>query len=148
MFDWLLIICKIYFFFPCLEENEHSYMNSGICIYRGELMLQNWPFDTWHAIMSVLSGNKMYCESDLLARYSSWMEYLKDFLRIGWTNGILCILYRLSWSDLLTRGRVVWHAECLTSWMFEFHELVHIANVFTISLGRAKLGCETSSVSS
>ena len=82
-------------------------------------MWQNWAFDAWHAIISGLSGNEMYCESDLITRYSSGMEYSNDFLRIWWSKGILCILYRLNWSDLSTRGCVVQHTECLTSWMIE-----------------------------
>ena len=43
-------------------------------------MQQNCPFDTWHAIMSVLSGNEMYCLSDLIVRYSSCIVYLNVFL--------------------------------------------------------------------
>ena len=53
--------------------------------------------------MSVLRGNEIYSLSDLIASYSSWIEYLNEFLRIGWTNGILCILYRLYCNDLSSR---------------------------------------------
>ena len=67
-------------------------------------MWQNCPFDTLHAMMLVLRGNEIYCESDLIARYSSWMEYLNDCLRIGWTTRMLCMLYKFKWHDLLTRG--------------------------------------------
>ena len=55
-------------------------------------------------MMLALRGSGIYCESDLIARYSSWMEYSNDIFRMGWTNRILSILHRLNWSDLSTRG--------------------------------------------
>ena len=54
--------------------------------------------------MLVLSSNEIYYASYLIARYSSWIEYLNDFLKVEGANGILCILYKLNCSDLLTRG--------------------------------------------
>ena len=79
-------------------------------------MWQNCPFDTWHAMMSVLSGNDIYCESDLFGRYSSQMEYLNDFFRTGWANGMLCTLHRLNWSDCQLGGCATQHTEHQTTW--------------------------------
>ena len=116
--------------------------------YRDELMRQNCPFDTWHAIMSVVSGNKMYCSSNLMVRYSSWIEYLNDFLRFGWTNGILCILNRWNWSDLSTRGM------CSTTYkVFEIMNdcsfiKLYIHNMFSpFHSGKANFGCDTNCAS-
>ena len=111
-------------------------------------MLQNCPFDTWHAIMSILSGNEIYCSSDLMARYSSWIEYLKWFLRIGWTNGILCILNRWNFSNSSTRGmcsRTYKVFNIMNDPSFINLFMYHIFSLF--HSGKANLGCGTNLVS-
>ena len=96
--------------------------------------------------MSVLSRNKIYCGSDLIAGYSSWIEYLNEFLRIGWTNGILYILWRLNCNDLSTGGCIIWCIGCLTSCTIEVY--LYIYQIFSpFHCGRASLGCKTSWVS-
>ena len=53
-------------------------------------------------MMSVLSGKEIYCLSNLIARYSSWILYWKGFLSIGWTRE-MWIQNKWNCSDLLTR---------------------------------------------
>ena len=46
---------------------------------------------------SVLRGNEIYWESDLIARYSSWMEYLNDFFsESDGLMGCVFVPYRLN----------------------------------------------------
>ena len=63
-------------------------------------MQQNCPFDTWHAMMSVFRENKIYCKNCKVFFLDGAFKW---FLRIGCTNGMLCILFWLNWSHLSTR---------------------------------------------
>ena len=67
-------------------------------------MWHNWPLETCHAIMSVLSGKEIHCLSNLIARYSSWIVYSNDFWSVGWTRGILWIQNRWNCSGFSIRG--------------------------------------------
>ena len=90
----LQIINRHCLFLHCLLGIEHNYKiwRYQQATYSRELMWQNCPFDIWHATMSSLRENEIYYESYLITIYSSQMEYLNDFFRIGWTKGMLCIL--------------------------------------------------------
>ena len=94
---------------------------------------------------SALRGKEIYWESDLIARYSSWMEYLNDLFRIGWTNRMLCILYRLNRNDLSTRG--MYNTTYRVSDNMKDQSFMNL-NMFQMSSpsnwGRANLGCEIS----
>ena len=90
----------------------------------------------------------MYCLSTLMARYSSLIEYLNDFSRLGWTNGIFCILSRWGCRDLSTRGM------CSTTYkVFDIMNDCNFINLYmyqSFSLfhsGKANLGCDTNCVS-
>ena len=77
----------------------------------------------------------MYCKSDLIARYSSWIEYLNDSFRTWWAKGMLCILQRLNYNDLSTEGI------CNTTYRvsdklngLEFHTFIHVPYIFPFPL--------------
>ena len=95
--------------------------------------------------MLALRGNEIYCKSDLIARYSSWMEYSYDFFRTGWTKGMLCILLRLNCSDFSTKGicnTTYKVPDNMKDWSF-IH--LHMYQMFSPShWGRANHGCGTS----
>ena len=98
--------------------------------------------------MSVPSGNKMYLISNLIVRYSSWIEYLNDFLRIGWTNDILCILNRWNWGDLSRRGMC--STTCKVFDIMNDHSSINLYmyNMFSpFHSNKANPGCDTNCVS-
>ena len=71
------------------------------------------------------------------------------FFRFGLTNRMLYILYRLNWSDLLTRGmcNMVYRvSDKMKDWNFMNLNICHMFSTF--HWGRANLGCETSWFSS
>ena len=98
--------------------------------------------------MSVLSGDKIYCPSDLIVRSSSLIEYLNNFLRIGCTNGILCILNRWYWRNLSTSRM------CSATYrVFNIMNDLSFMNLYMHHMfsqfhsGKANLGCDTNCVS-
>ena len=114
-----------------------------------------WKLETLHqgdhdyCHVLCLSGNKIYCPSNLIARYSSWIAYWNEFLSVGWTSGILGILKRWNCSDLSIRR--IWRTTCKVSdimkdWCFMNLYMYHIFSL--CHAAKANLGCETNLVSS
>ena len=90
------------------------------------------------------SQGEIYCGCELIARNSSWMEYLNDFFKIGWTIGMLCMMYRLNWNDLLTKGmcnEVYWVSDNMKEWSFMNLYMYQMSS--PSHWGRANLGYET-----
>ena len=98
--------------------------------------------------MSVPGEKDIYCLSNLIARYSSWIVYWNDFWSVGWTREILWIQSRWICTDLSMRGM------CSTAHMVSdimkdcsFMNL-YIYQIFSPCHScRASLGCDTRLVS-
>ena len=150
MSHWWPTGCKVYLSYFFFGELVHGCMMLRCLLYLGGLLMQqNWPLETWHAIMSLLSGNEIYCPSNLMARFSSWMVYWNDFWSVGWTSGILWILKRWNCSDLSMRGMcrtaykvsdIMMDQNLMNLYMYQIFSLCHA--------GRVNLGCEINLVSS